>query len=50
MYKKYIFVKMDAKMKLLLKEGSMLPLMEAFYTIQGEGYFSGIPSYFLRIG
>ena len=24
--------------------------MESFYTIQGEGYFSGIPSYFLRIG
>jgi organic radical activating enzyme len=28
----------------------MLPLMEAFYTIQGEGYFSGRAAYFLRIG
>ena len=50
MYKKYIFVKMDAKMKLLLQEGSILPLMEAFYTIQGEGYYSGTAAYFLRIG
>lgn len=27
-----------------------LPLMEAFYTIQGEGYFSGNPAYFIRLG
>ena len=32
-----------------LKENK-LPLMEAFYTIQGEGYHSGSPAYFLRIG
>ena len=30
--------------------GLALPLMESFYTIQGEGYYAGIPSYFLRIG
>ena len=28
----------------------MLPLMEAFYTIQGEGHFTGTPAYFVRIG
>lgn len=27
-----------------------LPLMEAFYTIQGEGAFSGTPAYFIRLG
>ena len=33
-----------------IDSGELLPLMESFYTIQGEGYFAGIPSYFLRIG
>jgi 7-carboxy-7-deazaguanine synthase len=32
------------------KEGIMLPLMEEFYTIQGEGYNTGKPAYFIRIG
>jgi organic radical activating enzyme len=36
--------------KELVKKGYMLPLMEAFYTIQGEGYYSGKSAYFLRIG
>jgi 7-carboxy-7-deazaguanine synthase len=31
-------------------KGIMLPLMEAFYTIQGEGTFSGHPAYFIRLG
>ena|SRR5690606_35243166 len=31
-------------------QGLMLPLMEAFYTIQGEGTFSGHPAYFIRLG
>ena len=26
-----------------------LPLMEKFYTIQGEGYWSGTPAYFIRL-
>ena len=34
----------------LLKEGKLLPLMEEFYTIQGEGFHSGKPAYFIRIG
>jgi 7-carboxy-7-deazaguanine synthase len=29
---------------------SQLPLMEHFYTLQGEGYHSGRASYFLRLG
>lgn len=28
----------------------MLPLMEAFYTIQGEGYYTGHAAYFIRLG
>ena len=28
----------------------MLPLMEEFYTIQGEGYHTGTAAYFIRIG
>ena len=27
-----------------------LPVMEKFYTIQGEGYYSGHPFYFIRLG
>ncbi len=27
-----------------------LPLMEAFYTVQGEGYFQGRAAYFIRLG
>ena len=34
----------------LLKEGQLLPLMEEFYTIQGEGFNSGKAAYFIRIG
>lgn len=34
----------------LLIEGKMLPLMEEFYTIQGEGYNTGQAAYFIRIG
>ena len=31
-------------------QGTMLPLMEEFYTIQGEGYHSGKAAYFIRVG
>ena len=34
----------------LIKEGRLLPLMEAFYSIQGEGFHTGKAAYFLRIG
>ncbi len=33
-----------------VKQGTLLPLMEAFYTIQGEGQHSGTPAYFIRLG
>ena len=35
---------------LLLKEGRLLPVMEEFYSIQGEGCNAGKAAYFLRIG
>jgi organic radical activating enzyme len=34
----------------LVAKGEMLPLMEEFYTIQGEGYHKGTAAYFIRIG
>jgi 7-carboxy-7-deazaguanine synthase len=34
----------------LVDQGLMLPLMEEFYTIQGEGYHKGTAAYFIRIG
>ncbi len=33
-----------------LETGESLPLMEAFYTVQGEGYHTGKAAYFIRIG
>ena len=32
------------------EEGILLHLMEEFYTIQGEGFHTGKPAYFVRIG
>ena len=29
--------------------GLKLPIMESFYTIQGEGYYSGSAAYFIRV-
>ncbi len=34
----------------LLKEGKLLPVMEEFYSLQGEGHNTGKAAYFLRIG
>ena len=33
-----------------VEKGTMLPLMEEFYTIQGEGYHKGTAAYFIRVG
>jgi organic radical activating enzyme len=41
---------MKNEIKELVSKGKMLPLMEAFYTIQGEGYHKGTAAYFIRIG
>ncbi len=34
----------------LLEEGLLLPVMEIFYSIQGEGFHTGKPAVFARIG
>ncbi|MDO5971582.1 7-carboxy-7-deazaguanine synthase QueE [Flavivirga aquimarina] len=41
---------MKKEVQLLVDKGDLLPLMEAFYTIQGEGYHKGTAAYFIRIG
>lgn len=41
---------MDYEKQLLLDSGHWLPLMEDFYTIQGEGYHTGKAAYFIRLG
>lgn len=41
---------MDSSTKLLIDKGELLPLMEEFYTIQGEGYHTGTAAYFIRVG
>ena len=33
-----------------IDKGLLLPLMEEFYTIQGEGFHKGTAAYFIRIG
>jgi len=33
-----------------LNDGTLLPLMEEFYSLQGEGFHTGKAAYFLRIG
>ncbi|WP_456461126.1 7-carboxy-7-deazaguanine synthase QueE [Lutibacter sp.] len=40
----------DKHTQQLIDRGEMLPLMEEFYTIQGEGFHSGKAAYFIRIG
>ena len=32
-----------------LKSSSLIPIMESFYSIQGEGFHSGKPAYFIRL-
>ncbi len=34
----------------MFKEGKMIPLVEEFYTIQGEGFHTGKAAYFIRVG
>jgi 7-carboxy-7-deazaguanine synthase len=38
------------EIQVLVNKGKMLPLMEEFYTIQGEGYHTGTAAYFIRVG
>ncbi len=39
-----------AEEQLLINDGKLLPVMEHFYTIQGEGMYTGVASYFIRLG
>lgn len=41
---------LDPEIQNLVDVGKMLPLMEAFYTIQGEGFYKGTAAYFIRVG
>ncbi len=36
------------ELKINFKDGKHLPVMESFYTIQGEGFHSGSPAHFIR--
>ncbi|MBK9224262.1 MAG: 7-carboxy-7-deazaguanine synthase QueE [Flavobacterium sp.] len=38
------------EIQLEVEKGTMLPLMEEFYTIQGEGFHTGTAAYFIRMG
>src|SRR3954470_9369896 len=41
------FLKVESKEKIIT---DLLPLMEDFYTIQGEGFYQGHAAYFIRLG
>jgi 7-carboxy-7-deazaguanine synthase len=41
---------LSSEQQLLLDKGLLLPLMEEFYTIQGEGFNTGKAAYFIRVG
>lgn len=41
---------MKSEVQELVDKGTMLPLMEEFYTIQGEGFHKGTAAYFIRVG
>jgi organic radical activating enzyme len=41
---------MTEEQQVLFDQGKLLPLMEDFYTIQGEGFNTGKPAYFIRLG
>ena len=41
---------LESEQQTLLDNGTLLPVMEQFYTIQGEGHQTGKAAYFIRIG
>src|SRR6476660_3814780 len=41
---------LSKEVQLEVNKGTMLPLMEEFYTIQGEGFHTGTAAYFIRVG
>ncbi|MEE1189413.1 MAG: hypothetical protein UHN41_01440 [Bacteroidales bacterium] len=40
---------MDCKTEKLYSEGLILPVVECFYSLQGEGYNSGKSAFFIRL-
>ena len=43
-------LELSKQMAKQLKQGLVLPIMEEFYTVQGEGFHTGKAAYFIRIG
>lgn len=41
---------LDKNTQTALHKGELLPLMEAFYSLQGEGFYKGTAAYFIRLG
>lgn len=41
---------LDKNTQVTLQKGEILPLMEAFYSLQGEGFYKGTAAYFIRLG
>ena len=41
---------LDKNTQTALHKGELLPLMEAFYSLQGEGFYRGTAAYFIRLG
>ena len=41
---------LSKEIQIAVEKGTILPLMEEFYTIQGEGFHTGTAAYFIRIG
>lgn len=41
---------LNKETQILVNKGEMLPLMEEFFTIQGEGFHTGTAAYFIRVG
>lgn len=46
----YKIESLNTELTELLELGKLLPVMEDFYTIQGEGFNSGKAAYFIRVG
>ncbi|WP_228235045.1 7-carboxy-7-deazaguanine synthase QueE [Allomuricauda sp. M10] len=46
----YLCTMVENNVMELVEKGLMLPLMEEFYTIQGEGFYKGTAAYFVRVG
>ncbi len=41
---------LSSQTQIALRKGEVLPVMEAFYTLQGEGFYKGTAAYFIRLG